>query len=102
MCLKAKCINRSEVLKMVSKCEPEHCNNKGICNNVGNCHCQNGYGGVGCDIPGYGGSLNSGPAQTNISNPGLVLVYLLLAVIVVFAFATYYFKKNHKFWLHKK
>ena len=102
MCLKAECRNRSDVLQQVSKCEPENCNNKGICNNVGNCHCENGYGGVGCDIPGYGGSLNSGPAQTDTFNPGLVLLYILLAGIVIFAIATFYFKRNHKFWLHKK
>lgn len=102
MCLKAKCQNRSEVLQMVSKCEPQNCNNKGICNNVGNCHCEKGYGGVGCDIPGYGGSLNSGPAQTETFIPGLILLYLFFVGIVIFAIASFYFKRNYKFWLHKK
>lgn len=53
-------------MQMVPKCDPENCNGKGICNNVGNCHCVPGYGGIRCDIPGYGGSVNSGPATDKV------------------------------------
>ncbi|VDP00980.1 unnamed protein product [Heligmosomoides polygyrus] len=36
-----------------------------VCNNVGNCHCENGYGGIACEIPGFGGSVNSNPSNTS-------------------------------------
>lgn len=102
MCLNAQCQNRSAVVQMVSKCEPVDCNGKGVCNSVGNCHCIEGYGGPSCDIPGYGGSVNSGPASDRIFNPGLALLYFALVGAIVFAVATYYCKKHKNFWLHKK
>ncbi|KAH7731988.1 reprolysin [Aphelenchoides avenae] len=102
MCLNAQCTNNSEVVQMVSKCEPESCNDKGICNNVGNCHCVNGYGGTACDIPGYGGSVNSGPANDTVFNPGMVVLWLLIAAIIGFVAATVYCKRRKNFWLHKE
>jgi hypothetical protein len=102
MCVESHCTNHSEVVQMVSKCEPESCNDKGICNNVGNCHCVNGYGGPGCDIPGYGGSLNSGPANDTVFNPGLVVLYLLIATLIAFIAATIYYKRRENKWLPKE
>ncbi|KAI6201966.1 Disintegrin and metalloproteinase domain-containing protein 12 [Aphelenchoides besseyi] len=101
MCIKSQCTNRSSVLEMVSKCEPENCHNKGICNNVGNCHCKLGYGGKACDIPGFGGSLNSGPASSDAFNPGLVLLYFLIFGLVLFIIATIYVKRRKGKWLPK-
>ncbi|KAI1717260.1 reprolysin (M12B) family zinc metalloprotease domain-containing protein [Ditylenchus destructor] len=102
LCINSECKNHSEVVQMVSKCEPVNCNLKGICNNMGNCHCQNGYGGVGCDIPGFGGSVNGGPANDTVFNPGIVLLYLFIITAILFCVATYYCKTKKKFWLHKE
>ena len=86
---------------MLSKCDPEDCNYKGICNNVGNCHCVNGYGGVSCDLPGYGGSVNSGPANDSVFNPGMALLYFFLFASALFLAASIYCKWKKKFWIHK-
>ncbi|VDO34405.1 unnamed protein product [Haemonchus placei] len=64
ICVGAKCESKSEVSKMVSKCN-DQCNYRGICNNVGNCHCENGFGGIACEIPGFGGSVNSNTSHTS-------------------------------------
>uniref|UniRef100_A0A915CYC0 Peptidase M12B domain-containing protein n=1 Tax=Ditylenchus dipsaci TaxID=166011 RepID=A0A915CYC0_9BILA len=80
LCLGAECKNHSEVVQMVSKCEPVHCNQKGICNNVGNCHCQNGYGGVG--------------SNDQVFNPGVVLLYLFVIGLILFCIATFYCKRK--------
>ncbi|PIO77753.1 ADAM cysteine-rich [Teladorsagia circumcincta] len=64
ICVDAKCKERSEVSKTVSKCN-DQCHYRGVCNNVGNCHCENGFGGIACEIPGFGGSVNSNPSNTS-------------------------------------
>ncbi|KJH44126.1 Disintegrin [Dictyocaulus viviparus] len=64
ICVNAKCKPLNEVLKTVSKCN-DQCHYRGVCNNVGNCHCQNGFGGIACEIPGFGGSVNSNPSNTS-------------------------------------
>uniref|UniRef100_A0A914HPN2 Uncharacterized protein n=1 Tax=Globodera rostochiensis TaxID=31243 RepID=A0A914HPN2_GLORO len=102
ICVDAQCRNASEVLQMVSKCQPENCNGKGICNNMGNCHCIAGYGGIACDLPGPGGSVNSGPAGGRVFNPGLALLYVLVVTVVLFLLATIYCRRKRGFWLHKK
>lgn len=89
-------------MEKVSKCNPLNCNRKGICNNVGNCHCIIGYGGDDCNVPGYGGSVNSGPASDKIFNASYVFMYIFFVALIIFAIATYYYKKNKGYWLHKK
>ncbi|EPB72585.1 Disintegrin [Ancylostoma ceylanicum] len=66
ICVNAKCKPLSEVSKTVSKCN-DHCHYRGVCNNVGNCHCENGFGGIACEIPGFGGSNNTIDSVTGTS-----------------------------------
>lgn len=99
MCLNSKCSNVSSVLEVAPQCDPKGCNNHGICNNVGNCHCEYGYGGVSCDIPGYGGSVNSGPATDQGFNPLLWFGILMGIILIIFGLATYFYKRKTNKWL---
>ena len=102
MCIDSKCTNHSKVVELVPKCEPEDCFNHGICNNMGNCHCEFGYGGIGCNVPGYGGSVNSGPAYSSTFNPHLWVVTFLVLSVIAFIAATVHCKRKKDIWLHKK
>ncbi|CAD5213693.1 unnamed protein product [Bursaphelenchus okinawaensis] len=102
ICVKQKCSNLTQVTEMVSKCDPTDCHGKGICNNVGNCHCLPGYGGTACDIPGYGGSVNSGPASDKVFSPGMVFLYVFILGLIAFIGATIWCRRKKGIWLHKK
>ncbi|VBB30894.1 unnamed protein product [Acanthocheilonema viteae] len=103
MCVDAKCQNRTAKVLMAPKCEPVSCNNAGICNNMGNCHCDPGYGGPSCAIPGPGGSVNSGPAtEGGVIHVGFVVFWLLLILTVAFIGISIIVKRKRDFWLHKE
>ncbi|KHN71231.1 Disintegrin and metalloproteinase domain-containing protein 12 [Toxocara canis] len=103
MCVDAKCENRTEKVKLAPKCDPESCNDAGICNNMGNCHCRPGYGGISCAIPGPGGSVNSGPAsEGNVIHVGYVVFWLLFISAVAFVIASVFVKRKRNIWLHKQ
>lgn len=74
------------------------------CNSKGNCHCNIGYAPPDCDRPGYGGSIDSGPASDEYGMSQVMFqkfcrllasVYRLLPVLkrcglsTVFYFRTY-------------
>uniref|UniRef100_A0A7E4VUE9 Peptidase M12B domain-containing protein n=1 Tax=Panagrellus redivivus TaxID=6233 RepID=A0A7E4VUE9_PANRE len=99
MCVDSVCQDMSNVDRGAPQCEPPDCNNKGICNTAGNCHCDYRYGGTSCDIPGYGGSVNSGPAKDDVFNAVLWLVVFLIVLFSVFAGVTYYYHKRKNKWL---
>lgn len=66
MCVKQKCL-AIEALKLtgaIKDCSHD-CNGRGVCDNIGHCHCDKGFAPPDCDGPGPGGSIHSGPA----SNP---------------------------------
>uniref|UniRef100_A0A0R3RSE1 Peptidase M12B domain-containing protein n=1 Tax=Elaeophora elaphi TaxID=1147741 RepID=A0A0R3RSE1_9BILA len=103
MCVDAKCQNRTAKVLMAPKCEPVSCNNAGICNNMGNCHCNPGYGGPSCAIPGPGGSINSGPAiEGGVIHVGFVVFWLLLLLTIAFMGISIVVKRKRDFWLHKE
>ncbi|VDK17287.1 unnamed protein product [Anisakis simplex] len=103
MCVQSKCENRSDKVKLAPKCDPEGCNDAGICNNMGNCHCEPGYGGISCAIPGPGGSVNSGPAsEGSVIHVGYVVFWLLLLSAIVFILASIFVKRKKNIWLHKQ
>ncbi|VDK81598.1 unnamed protein product [Litomosoides sigmodontis] len=103
MCVDAKCQNRTAKVLMAPKCEPTSCNNAGICNNMGNCHCEPGYGGLSCAIPGPGGSVNSGPAvEGGVIHVGFVAFWLLLIMTIAFIGISIVVKRKRDFWLHKE
>jgi hypothetical protein len=67
MCINQKCISISD-LRAQNKTCPYDCHGHGICNSMGNCHCNIGYSPPNCDNPGPGGSIDSGPASSPYSN----------------------------------
>ncbi|XGW29466.1 hypothetical protein V3C99_008913 [Haemonchus contortus] len=104
ICVGAKCESKAEVSKMVSKCN-DQCNYRGVCNNVGNCHCENGFGGIACEIPGFGGSVNSNPSHTSRGiTPSTMFLFLfaLFSAAILFVCFFYWFKKKRnlpkEFW----
>uniref|UniRef100_A0A0N5ACT9 EGF-like domain-containing protein n=1 Tax=Syphacia muris TaxID=451379 RepID=A0A0N5ACT9_9BILA len=63
MCISGDCYSVQKVREFYPQCNPPNCNNAGYCNSAGNCHCNKGYGGTGCNQRGPGGSVNSGPSS---------------------------------------
>ena len=67
---------------------PQQCNNNGVCNSRGHCHCRTGFAPPFCDYPGTGGSEDSGPASdpNGIFSIGYVLIvnflYMLLEISI--------------------
>ena len=62
MCVNSKCVPVTE--------EPEHChcNGHGMCNQIGECHCDVGWAPPDCKKRGLGGSLSNGPAVIRADN----------------------------------
>uniref|UniRef100_A0A8C9B1R4 Disintegrin and metalloproteinase domain-containing protein 1a-like n=1 Tax=Prolemur simus TaxID=1328070 RepID=A0A8C9B1R4_PROSS len=59
VCLNSSCTDYSSV---TLECNPETtCKGKGICNDLGHCHCIPGYAPPDCATVGNGGSVDSGP-----------------------------------------
>lgn len=99
-CLNQKCVPLERLYGV--KC-PYDCNNNGVCNSHGNCHCMVGYAPPHCNYPGAGGSLNSGPASDPTAGYSfMVAMYILFLCIMPLAavatFSIYYFRRHLKTW----
>ena len=66
MCLNQKCMLIDDLRKSVSGSAggcPNNCGGNGVCNSLSHCHCNRGFRPPECVQPGYGGSIDSGPAE---------------------------------------
>ncbi|XP_075148734.1 disintegrin and metalloproteinase domain-containing protein meltrin [Haematobia irritans] len=96
MCVNQKClaISRLRMTGMGREC-PENCNGNGICNSKGHCHCNIGFTGATCKMPGPGGSVDSGPATNPNSHQAFqrflyIFFFAVLPFMAVFCFFMYY------------
>ena len=84
LCVNRKCIPVASLVIGPASC-PNDCNGHGMCNSEGHCHCEAGYAPPFCDVPGSGGSLDSGPASDIEAETSgwLILLYLLLMFVPI-------------------
>lgn len=83
-CVNFQCVNASALLPNLTCDAKTTCNGRGVCNNLGHCHCENGWGPPYCDRSGWGGSIDSGPAQIDYSlRNGLLIFFLLVVPLLV-------------------
>ncbi|XP_027622942.1 disintegrin and metalloproteinase domain-containing protein 29, partial [Tupaia chinensis] len=81
VCIHRQCVH---IAILDSNCSPAFCNMRGICNNKHNCHCNYLWEPPNCQIKGYGGSLDSGPApRINKENNASYLILTLLIILFI-------------------
>lgn len=78
VCLNSTCVN---VSTLVRPCP--NCHGKGVCNTLGQCHCDYGWGPPFCDKAGPGGSLHSNPPSQDFNQDNKELI---TAMLVIFLF----------------
>ncbi|RZC33717.1 disintegrin and metalloproteinase domain-containing protein 12, partial [Asbolus verrucosus] len=98
MCVNQKCMSVAS-LQVATRICPHNCNNNGWCNNLGHCHCKDGYAPPFCENPGTGGSEDSGPASDpNARKEFVVALFVIflgiIPAMVLLAFLTYYVRHN--------
>ncbi|XP_051924891.1 disintegrin and metalloproteinase domain-containing protein 9-like [Hippocampus zosterae] len=89
VCLNFEC-RSADVLNF--DCDADNkCRGHGICNNNRNCHCEDGWAPPFCELPGYGGSVDSGPTwndkDRSLRDGLLVFFFLVLPLTALAAFA---------------
>uniref|UniRef100_A0AAY4CFR1 Disintegrin and metalloproteinase domain-containing protein 9-like n=1 Tax=Denticeps clupeoides TaxID=299321 RepID=A0AAY4CFR1_9TELE len=74
VCINFQCVN-SSALHGNATCDAKiNCSSNGVCNNMGHCHCNDGWAPLNCDRAGRGGSIDSGPAQIGLSYLWITLI----------------------------
>ncbi|XP_061194629.1 disintegrin and metalloproteinase domain-containing protein 12-like isoform X1 [Saccostrea echinata] len=97
ICYNHKCTS----LARIPSRECPDCHSNGVCNSIGQCHCNEGFSPPFCDAPGYGGSLHSGPIKIKDNNDLLIGLLVTFAMIIVFgclAFIAFYYRESIKKW----
>ncbi|NXE24234.1 ADA20 protein, partial [Ardeotis kori] len=101
------CINRTctNVSLLNYDCNMTMCHNRGVCNNLKNCHCRYGWAPPYCEQEGFGGSIDSGPPPAReISQRAKlgVTVFSLLFLGLLGVIFTIFYKREIVGWLRNK
>ncbi|XP_057368575.1 disintegrin and metalloproteinase domain-containing protein 12-like [Daphnia carinata] len=86
---------------------PANCTNGGFCNNLGKCHCPDGFRPPSCQHYGMGGSEDGGPSVDpkvrRLFQLELYVVFLAIVPIAGFLFFAFYFflndEQKESFWV---
>ncbi|KAA0202337.1 hypothetical protein HAZT_HAZT000418 [Hyalella azteca] len=105
MCVNQVCMSVASLRR-----EGCSCNGNGACNNLGHCHCALGFSPPDCLEPGFGGSIDSGPASnphaTNKFVVGLVVFFFAVVPLAVASICVVYYIRGNLgvigLWLTKK
>ncbi|XP_043958719.1 disintegrin and metalloproteinase domain-containing protein 9 isoform X1 [Gambusia affinis] len=96
-CMDFKCVNASVLVPNLGCDAQTTCSGRGVCNNQGHCHCDDGWAPPNCNTAGRGGSIDSGPAMIDYSlRNGLLIFFLLVVPLLVAAILLllYMFKRE--------
>ncbi|XP_056006417.1 disintegrin and metalloproteinase domain-containing protein 12-like isoform X2 [Ostrea edulis] len=97
ICYNHKC---TSLARLATKNCPD-CNNNGVCNSIGQCHCNEGFGPPFCNEPGFGGSLHSGPIKMKDNDDlliGLLVTFAMIIVIGCLVFLAFFYRESLKKW----
>ncbi|XP_032523553.2 disintegrin and metalloproteinase domain-containing protein 19 [Danaus plexippus] len=103
MCMKHRCVSIAEVTSEIARKEtsvcPSNCSGHGVCNSEGHCHCDSGFAPPLCELPGPGGSVDSGPAtDASIQRNFMVAMYIIflgiLPSVLLVMLLMYYSRHN--------
>ncbi|XP_028668502.2 disintegrin and metalloproteinase domain-containing protein 19 [Erpetoichthys calabaricus] len=68
------------------------CHGHGLCNNIRHCHCDVGWSPPFCDVPGGGGSVDSGPVSSSRNLWHLLWISVVIICLAVLGLVIYKFK----------
>ncbi|XP_068778420.1 disintegrin and metalloproteinase domain-containing protein 15 isoform X3 [Struthio camelus] len=80
VCLQRRC---QDVSALGDQQCSSKCHGRGVCNNLGHCHCERGWAPPSCAGPGAGGSEDSGPAALERGGSALPTALLLSALLLL-------------------
>ncbi|CAH0597666.1 unnamed protein product [Chrysodeixis includens] len=110
MCLNQRCESVAAVRDSIATLDksvcPSNCSGHGVCNSLGQCHCDAGFAPPLCSLPGTGGSYASGPAtDPTIQRNFMVAMYVIFLGIIpgilLVLFLIYYSRHNVLLWWKK-
>ncbi|KAK9890703.1 hypothetical protein WA026_012053 [Henosepilachna vigintioctopunctata] len=106
MCVNQRCMAVESLRRGGITC-PNNCNNNGWCNNLGHCHCNDGFSPPFCEHPGPGGSEDSGPASDPDKNQPFIqamfIIFLgIIPAIALGALIYCYLRKQSIYGSHMK